>query len=314
MALAIVISGWQAESWRDAMVRLAPERDLRLYPDGLGDPADIHYALVWKPAPGVLATFPNLRAILSLGAGVDPVLKDPDLPDVPLVRVADPDMTMRMSEYVVLHVLMHHRQQRRLDALQAEAAWDPPVQWPASAVRVGVMGLGVLGADAAGKLRMMGFKVAGWSRSRKKLDGIECYAGESELASFLARTDILVSLLPLTAETRGLIDRKLIGQLAKDGPLGGPVLINAARGEQQVEGDILAALDAGELAAATLDVFETEPLPPDSPLWRHPKVTVTPHMAADSDPETICRYVLNQIERIEQGLPPDNIVDRKRGY
>jgi glyoxylate/hydroxypyruvate reductase len=135
-----------------------------------------------------------------------------------------------------------------------------------------------------------------------------------ELGAFLARTDILVSLLPLTAETRGLIDRKLIGQLAKDGPLGGPVLVNAGRGGSQVESDILAALEAGELFAATLDVFETEPLPADSPLWRHPKVTVTPHMAADSDPETICRYVLGQIERIEQGLPPENVVDRSRGY
>lgn len=296
------------------MARLAPERDLRVYPDDIGDPADVLYALVWKPEPGVVATFPNLRAILSLGAGVDPVLKDPDLPDVPLVRVADPDMTMRMSEYVVLHVLMHHRQQRHLDALQAQASWDPLAQWPASAVRVGVMGLGVLGADAAGKLRMMGFQVAGWSRSRKQIEGIDCYAGESELGSFLGRTDILVSLLPLTAETRGLIDRKLIARLAKDGPLGGPVVINAGRGEQQVESDLLAALDAGELAGATLDVFQTEPLPPDSPLWRHPKVTVTPHMAADSDPETISRYVLNQIERIEQGLPPDNVVDRTRGY
>ena len=314
MAIAIVISGWQAGQWRDAMARLAPERDLRLYPDDLGERADITYALVWKPAPGVLATFPHLRAILSLGAGVDPVLKDPDLPDVPLVRVADPDMTMRMSEYVVQHVLMHHRQQRRLDALQAEGAWKPFDQWPASAVRVGVMGLGVLGADAALKLQMMGFKVAGWSRSRKAIAGLECYAGESELGAFLARTDILVSLLPLTPETRGLIDRRLIGQLAKDGPLGGPVLVNAGRGGSQVESDILAALDAGELFAATLDVFEPEPLPPDSPLWRHPKVTVTPHMAADSDPDTICRYVLGQIKRIEQGLPPENVVDRSRGY
>ena len=314
MAIAIVISGWLAGQWRDAMARLAPERDLRLYPDDLGDLADITYALVWKPAPGVLATFPNLRAILSLGAGVDPVLKDPDLPDVPLVRVADPDMTMRMSEYVVQHVLMHHRQQCRLDALQAEATWKSFDQWPASAMRVGVMGLGVLGADAALKLQMMGFQVAGWSRSRKEIDGLDCYAGEAELGAFLARTDILVSLLPLTAETRGFIDRKLIGQLAKDGPLGGPDLINAGRGGSQVESDILAALDAGNLFAATLDVFETEPLPPKSPLWRHPKVTVTPHMAADSDPDTICRYVLGQIERIEQGLPPENVVDRSRGY
>jgi glyoxylate/hydroxypyruvate reductase A len=314
MAIAFVISGWRAEVWKNAMAMLAPGRDLRLYPDALGERADVRYALAWKPAPGVLATFPNLEGVFSLGAGVDHILKDPGLPDVPIVRVADPDMTMRMSEYVVQHVLMHHRQQRRLDALQAEAKWDQLVQWPASAVRVGVMGLGVLGADAARKLRMMGFQVTGWSRSRKEIDGIACYAGEAELGSFLSRIDILVSLLPLTPATRGLSDRKFIRQLAKDGPLGGPVIINAGRGEQQVAGDIIAALDAGELAGATLDVFESEPLPADSPLWRHPKVTVTPHMAADSDPQTICRYVLGQIERIEQGLPPENVVDRARGY
>jgi glyoxylate/hydroxypyruvate reductase A len=314
MAIAFVIHGWRAELWKSAMGKLSPKRDLRLYPDGLGERTDIRYALAWKPTPGVLATFPNLRVVFSLGAGVDHILRDPSLPEIPVVRVADPDLTMRMSEYVVQHVLMHHRQQRRLDALQAEAAWDQLVQWPASAVRVGVMGLGVLGADAACKLKMMGFQVAGWSRSRKEVDGVACYAGDAELGPFLARTDILVSLLPLTSATRGLIDRKLIGQLAKDGPLGGPVVINAGRGEQQVESDIIAALAAGELAAATLDVFETEPLPSDSPLWRHPKVTVTPHMAADSDPETICRYVLGQIDRIERGLPPENIVDRARGY
>lgn len=314
MAIAFVISGWRGDVWRNTMGKIAPERDLRLHPDNLGDRSDIRYAVAWRPAIGVLATFPNLEAIFSLGAGVDHILKDPDLPEVPVVRVVHPDMTMRMSEYVVQHVLMHHRQQRRIDTLQAKATWDQFAQWPASAVRVGVMGLGVLGADAARKLTMMGFQVAGWSRSRKEVDGVACYAGEAELNSFLARTDILVSLLPLTPETRGLIDRKLISQLAKDGPLGGPVIINAGRGEQQVSGDILAALDAGELAGATLDVFETEPLPKESPLWRHPKVTVTPHIAADSDAQTICRYVLDQIVRMERGLPAENVVDRARGY
>jgi glyoxylate/hydroxypyruvate reductase len=314
MAIALVITVWRPDPWAAAVRKLAPGRDVRVHPGSLGDPGEIDYALVWKPEPGVLGTFPNLKAIFALGAGVDYLFKDPALPDVPIVRVADPDMTMRMSEYVVLHVLMHHRQQRRLDELQAQSVWKPLVQWPASAVRVGVMGLGVLGADAARKLSVMGFQVAGWSRSRKEIEGVPCHAGEAELGAFLARTDILVNLLPLTPATRGIIDRKLIGRLAKDGPLGRPVLINAGRGEQQVAGDILAALDAGELAGATLDVFETEPLPPDSPLWRHPEVTVTPHMAADSDPETICRYVLGQIDRIERGLPPENVVDRTRGY
>jgi glyoxylate/hydroxypyruvate reductase len=284
-----------------------------VHPDSLGDPGDITTRWCGSLSPACSATFPNLKAIFALGAGVDYLFKDPDLPDVPIVRVADPDMTMRMSEYVVQHVLMHHRQQRRLDAFRRSRveAVRPVAGFRRARRRDGARRAGRrCGAQA----QMMGFQVAGWSRSRKEIDGLECHAGEAELGAFLARTDILVSLLPLTPETRGIIDRKLIGRLAKDGPLGRPVLINAGRGEQQVESDILAALDAGELAGATLDVFETEPLPPDSPLWRHPKVTVTPHMAADSDPETICRYVLGQIDRIERGLPPENVVDRTRGY
>lgn len=314
MAIAMVITSWRPDTWAAAMRKVAPDYDIRVYPDGLGDLADICYAVCWKPPPGTLGRFANLKAIFSLGAGVDHIIKDPALPDVPVVRFADPDMTMRMSEYVVQHVLMHHRQQRRMDRAQAAGVWEPFDQWAASAVRVGVMGLGVLGGDAARKLKMMGFKVAGWSRSRRSLEDIQCFAGEAELHPFLARTDILVCLLPLTPDTRGIINRKLIRALAKDGPLGGPVIINAGRGEQQLERDILVALDAGELLAATLDVFETEPLPPDSPVWHHPRVTVTPHIAAESDPETTCRSVVNQIVRFERGLPLENVVDRGRGY
>jgi glyoxylate/hydroxypyruvate reductase len=161
---------------------------------------------------------------------------------------------------------------------------------------------------------MMGFKVVGWSRTRKTIPDIECFAGAVEFDSFLERTDILVCLLPHTPETTGIINRNVIRKLSRKGPLGGPVLINAGRGKQQVESDILAALDAGELLAASLDVFETEPLPDDSPFWRHPKVTVTPHAAADSDPDTISTYVLGQIRRHQSGLPVENIIDRKRGY
>lgn len=314
MAIAMVITSWRPDVWAAAMRKVAPDRDIRVYPDSLGELAEIDYAVCWKPPPGMLATLPNLKAIFSLGAGVDHILRDRGLPDLPVVRFADPDMTMRMSEYVVQHVLMHHRQQRRMDRQQAAAMWEPFDQWAASAVRVGVMGLGVLGSDAAQKFKMMGFRVAGWSRTRRALDGIECFAGEAELPAFLARTDILVCLLPLTPETRGIIDRKLIRSLAKDGPLGGPVIINAGRGEQQVERDILAALDSGELFAATLDVFETEPLPPEGPFWRHPRVTVTPHIAAESDPETTCRNIINQIAHFESGMPLENVVDCQRGY
>jgi glyoxylate/hydroxypyruvate reductase A len=181
-------------------------------------------------------------------------------------------------------------------------------------VRVGVLGLGVLGRDAAAKLAAMGFDVAGWSRTPKPDAGVPAFHGEEGLGAFLARTDILVCLLPLTDETRGFLNRGLFGRLARDGRLGGPVLINAGRGGQQVEADILACLDDGTLHAATLDVFETEPLPADSALWAHPAVTVTPHNAAMSDPETIGRLVAEQIRRFEAGEPLRDVVDRRLGY
>ncbi len=315
MALLYLISSWPADVWEATMNKLAPKLDTRMWPDRVGDPADIRYAIAWLPPPNVLRGLPNLEVIFSLGAGVDAILSDPTLPDgTPIVRVNEPDLTMRMSEYVVLHVLMHHRQQRRIDENQRRKVWDSFETHSASDLAVGIMGLGVMGSEAAERLRDLGFKVAGWSRSRKKIPGVHCYAGEAEFDSFLRRTDILVSLLPHTAATTGLIDRVTIGKLSRNGPFGAPILINAGRGKQQVERDLLAALDSGELFAATLDVFETEPLPQDSPLWTHPRVTVTPHCAADSDPETISSYVLRQIRRHEAGEPLENVVDRRRGY
>jgi glyoxylate/hydroxypyruvate reductase A len=255
-----------------------------------------------------------LKAVFSLGAGVDHILSEPKLPDVPLVRVVDPNLTMRMSEYVCLHVLMHHRQQRHLDEAQKAGVWSDRPQWAASAMRVGVMGMGELGRDAAEKLVDLGFQVNGWSNSRKQVDGVTSFAGQGELDAFLAKTDILVCLLPHTPATEGILNRDLFRKLAGDGPMGAPVIINAGRGKLQVEADIIASLDAGELGAATLDVFETEPLPADSPLWTHPKVTVTPHNAADSEPEALCKYILNQIKTFESGGELQNVVNKTAGY
>lgn len=314
MALIYLINSWPVEEWTTAMRRQAPDLDIRTWPDA-GRLEDITYAMAWLPPANVLKSLPNLKLIFSLGAGVDAILKDPTLPDnVPLARIAEPDLTMRMSEYVVLQVLMHHRQQRRHDENQRLKRWEPFAERSASAVSVGVMGLGVLGSDAAQKLKLLGFNVAGWSRSRKSIPGVECFAGPQEFDSFLERTDILVCLLPHTPETTGIINRDLIAKLSRKGPLGAPVIINAGRGKQQVEADILDALDSGALHAASLDVFATEPLPVTSPFWTHPKVTVTPHAAADSDPEMITAYVLRQIRRHQQGLPVENLVDRQKGY
>jgi glyoxylate/hydroxypyruvate reductase A len=313
-AFLIVAPSWPTDIWRQAMMTAAPALDVRVWPD-MGAPEDISYVGAWLPPPGVLAGLPRLRVMFSLGAGVDALLRDETLPrNVPLVRVSDADLTQRMSEYVVLQVLWHHRQQRRIDDNQRRKVWDSFATHAAGDLRVGVMGLGVLGSDAAGKLAMMGFAVAGWSRTRKQIAGVQSFAGWDEFDAFLARSDVLVSLLPATAETRGIINYATLRKLARNGPFGAPIMINAGRGAQQVETDILRALDDGTLHAATLDVFETEPLPADSPLWTHPRVVVTPHAAADSDPAAICRYIAGQIARLERGEALHNVVDRQRGY
>ena len=317
-ALAILVHGgtenWSPQRWKSRFVDVCRNRDVILLPDPALDPAGVHYAAVWKPKPGDLAAFPNLRVIFNLGAGVDALMADKSLPDVPLVRVAVSDLTERMTEYVVLHVLMHHRQELYLRDSQREKRWAPRFQWAASAVTVGIMGLGTLGANAAEVLRQIGFRVAGWSGSAKQIDGVTCFHGAGQFDAFLRQTDILVCLLPLTAETQHILDRDVFAKLNRSSPLGAPVLINAGRGGLQNEADILQCLDDGTLGAASLDVYETEPLPANSPFWSHPKVVLTPHNAADTDPDEISKYVARQIERFEAGGKLENVVDRTRGY
>jgi glyoxylate/hydroxypyruvate reductase A len=317
-ALALLIRGgtenWSAERWKARFDEVCRDRRVLKLPDPAFDPAEVHFAAVWKPVPGELAAFPNLKVIFNLGAGVDAMMADTSLPDVPLVRVAVGDLTARMTEYVVLHVLMHHRQELYLRGSQREKRWAPKFQWAANAISVGIMGLGTLGADAAAVLHRIGFRVAGWSRSPKQIDGIDCFHGADQFDAFLRQTDILVCLLPLTPDTRQILDRDVFAKLNRNSPMGAPVVINAGRGGLQNEADILACLDDGTLGAASLDVFAQEPLPRDSPFWTHPKVVLTPHNAADTDADEISKYVARQIERFEAGGALENVVDRARGY
>jgi glyoxylate/hydroxypyruvate reductase len=315
MALLVACSS-RAEQFAAEVQALDPELDIRIAPD-LGDIAGIDTALVWQPPPGLLRTLPNLKLIVSVGAGVDALVSDPTLPYVPLVRFVDPDLTGRMVAYVALNVLYHHRRMAEYAEMQARSIWKYLPEPAAHDVRVGVMGLGVLGAAAAQALKPLGYQVRGWSRTPKALDGIACYHGTTQLEAFLADTDILAVLLPFTPDTRGLLNRELFGKLSRRGRSGllpGPVLINAGRGGLQVDADIVAALDAGELYAASLDVFETEPLPADSPLWSHPRVIVTPHNAAESEPGAIARYALRQMQAQRHGQRLENVVHRARGY
>ncbi|HEX2655693.1 MAG TPA: glyoxylate/hydroxypyruvate reductase A [Xanthobacteraceae bacterium] len=313
-AILLAMTGWNSAEWEERFRLIAPKRDIRIWPDRIGNPAEIAYACAWKPPHGLLADFPNLKAVFSLGAGVDHFITDPTLPSAPIVRIVDPDLTMRMTEYVVLHVLMCHRQQRLYDTQQRRRLWLEHHQPAASEVAVGVMGLGVLGSDAADALARIGFKVAGWSRTAKRVRGLETFHGADGLDAFLARTEILVCLLPHTPDTEGILNRGLFEKLKRDGALQGAYLINAGRGKLQVAADILTALEHGGLAGAILDVFATEPLPDDDPLWDHPKVTITPHNAASSDPRSLVINVIDQIENFERGLPLKNVIDRQTGY
>ncbi len=315
MAVLFTSSDWNWERWLERLKALAPDRTFLVHGVHDYDPAAIRYALTWKPPAGLLPRLPNLSVIFNLGAGVDALMAEPDLPpDVPVVRLVDPDLTRRMGEWVVLQVLLHHRQTLAYLEQQRRRVWRDLPQPVASEVRVGLMGYGVLGRHAGHLLAAVGYDVHAWSRTPRPDAPVPCLAGPEALGAFLARTDVLVALLPLTAQTRGIIDRRLIDGLARDGALGGPVLINAGRGGSQNEADILAALRDGRLKGASLDVFETEPLPEDSALWDAPNLVITPHASAISNPDAVCPYVVGQIEAFEAGRGLRNVVDRARGY
>jgi glyoxylate/hydroxypyruvate reductase A len=312
-AILVATGPWPPEPWVTPIRQAEPDRPIHVWPD-VPDPRAIRYVLAWKTPAEALRGFPNLEIIFSLGAGVDHIIFQSGLPDVPIVRVVSPDLTQRMTEWVTLQVLLHHRHQKIYDRQQVEHRWKELKQPAASAVRVGMMGLGVLGRDAAEVLVRLGFRVAGWSRRPTTVEGATVFSGAAGLDPFLARTDILVCLLPLTPETRGILALPLFRKLAQDGVLGGPIVINGGRGGLQVEADIVTAIEAGILKGATLDVFETEPLPASSPLWDLPNVVITPHAAAASTAEAIAPEIYRQILAYEAGEPLRNLVDRKTSY
>jgi glyoxylate/hydroxypyruvate reductase A len=308
--ILLSVTGFNPKRWYEL---LSKERAVVLEPDGPHDPS-IRYAVVWKQKPNVLSSLPNLRAIFSIGAGVDHLFADPGLPDVPIVRVVAENLTQYMREYIVWRVLDHHRQGILYRSQQARKVWHEPPQLPAGDVSVGIMGLGHLGRAAAGSLLDLGYRVNGWTRTERPMDGVSCWHGRDGVRGFLAATDILVVLLPLTPETRGIIDYQLLSELRRDNSIGGAVLINAGRGKLQRDADIVRALDDGTLKEASLDVFEEEPLPAASALWSHPKVFVTPHAAATSDPVHLVQPMLAQMAAFERGEPLQNTVDRRAGY
>jgi len=311
--LLLHLADFNEASWAKGFAAALPGHRVVLRGDTY-DPADIDYIFVWKPKPDAFVGLTNLKALLSLGAGVDALLRHPALPRVPIVRFVDADLTQRMSDYVVANVTMHQRLFTRFKRDQTARRWVqlyPPAAWETT---VGIMGMGVLGQDAVKHLKVFGYKLRSWSRTPKAIDGVEGFAGNEQLDAFLAGTDILVNLLPLTPETHGILNYANFQKLRRDGLDGGPVVINAARGGHQKDADIFRALTDGTLGAASLDVFEVEPLPQDSPLWALDNCYFTPHIAAASSEKTGVAYFSKVIRDHEAGQPLPNVVDVVRGY
>jgi glyoxylate/hydroxypyruvate reductase A len=311
--ILVVKSGGEAAlpEWRAHFAEFAPGIECRWWDDPSLDPAAVDYALVWDPEPGRLARLPRLRAVFGAGAGVDAIAADPDLPrHLPLVRCVPPEATQRMGEFVCWAVLSLARDARRMARAQAASAWDYFEAPVAAAERtVGIMGLGAMGLRSAAMLGCLGIPVIGWSRTRKDVPGVESFAGDAERDAFLARSEVLVCLLPATPRTQGLVAAPLLGRLPR-----GAGLVQVGRGVQQVLPDILAALDAGQLSGAVLDVFEPEPLPPDSPAWTHPLVTVTPHVGSLPSRRERARHVADCIARHGRGETLPNLYSPERGY
>jgi glyoxylate/hydroxypyruvate reductase A len=307
----LAIEGYDPPRWQ---ALIGAEREVTMEPSAPDDPS-ITYAVVWKQRPSLLARLPNLRVIFSVGAGVDHIFAEPGMPDIPIVRVVDRNLTQYMTEYMVWRVLDHHRQGMLYREQQARKIWHEPPQRPAGEVTVGLMGLGQLGSSVARALLALGYRVNGWSRRGQPMEGVNVFQGDAGLTPFLNTTDILVVILPLTPATAGIVDYALLGKLRRQrNPVGGPILINAGRGRLQREADILRALEDGTLKEASLDVFETEPLPEASPLWSHPRVFVTPHAAATSDAGDLVPPMLAQMDAFERGEPLKNVVDREHQY
>ncbi|TQE99330.1 MAG: glyoxylate/hydroxypyruvate reductase A [Spiribacter salinus] len=297
------------EVWKNCLARQLSDLEFRVWPD-VGVEEDVEVALVWKPPAGMLKKLPNLKLIVNLGAGVDAIVDDPSLPEgVPITRLVDPEMGRMMTQYVLLAALRHHRDFVAFERARERRQWHYIHPRPTSEVRIGVMGLGHLGSQVAQELRRQGFDVAGWARSRKALPEVESFVGQEELGPFLQRSDILVVMLPLTAETDTLLDQSRLAMLPQ-----GAKLINVGRGQLLDEHALVEALRNGHIAEATLDVFREEPLPPEHPFWSMDQVLVTPHLASVAVPETAAAQVADNICRAQAGEAVLNRVEPGRGY
>ena len=295
-------------AWKKALTAELPDLDFRVDPD-IGDPTDIRYALMWLPPKGFFSRFPNLELVTNLGAGVDALVRRDDLVPVKFSRLSDPGMVQMMTSYVVFAVTRYARDIPTFERAKARGEWDYVHPRPLFEIKVGVLGLGELGGPAAQTLANMGFDVTGWSRSPKDIPGVKSETGREGLERVLSSCEIIVSLLPLTLESHGMLGAREFAMMRK-----GAKFVNASRGAVVDEAAMIEALRSGQLGEATLDVFEKEPLPAGHPLWSLPNVLITPHLASITVPALAARDVAESIRRVRQGLPPLHEVDPARGY
>ncbi|NPD69220.1 glyoxylate/hydroxypyruvate reductase A [Lichenicola cladoniae] len=310
--MSVLLVTGEAETsgaWMHTIAAALPEE--RVVQPGPGlDRAGVTVAIVAAPPAGSLQDLPNLAFIQSLRAGVDGLMADPTVPaHVPVARLVDPALTAMMVESVLLHVLSLHRQMPAYRAFQAAGAWQFLAQKPAAERQVGVLGLGVLGQAACTALAGLGFVVSGWSRSPRQVAGIRCLHGDGGLEAVLASSEILVNLLPLTPRTEGILDARAFSQLPR-----GAGLINMAHRWHLVEADLLAALETGQIDHAVLDVLVVEPAPADHPFWRHERITLTPHVAAATDPASAAAIAAQAVRDLRAGRPIRNLVHRAQAY
>ena len=298
------------EVWSNGLQKAMPEMDIKVYPDD-GDVNEVEFAVVWKHPRGILKKYPNLKAILSLGAGVDHIISDPDLPEgLPIIRLVDKKLTHEMCLHALHWVLHFHSDQYLYRSQQLKRQWIQQSSIQTEDRTIGIMGLGNIGRSIGELLVTQSFNVIGWGANQKSsLTDIKYYYGQDQLSDFLGRTNILINVLPLTSDTTNIITKKELRLLPKNS-----FIINIGRGGIINEEDLLTLLSDGHIKAAALDVFTQEPLPENNSLWGHPSVYITPHIAGQSNPNSAGQTISENIYRIQKGELPYPIYSRTNGY
>lgn len=308
MALLYKADPVRGEHWKRLFAEHAPDIEWRAWPD-IGDPQDIRYLAAWQAPDDLDTLLPNLQVLFALSAGVDQLDLDRLPTSLPVVRLLDPSITRGMCEYATFAVLSLHRDMLRYRQQQMARCWQAHLLQPAAKRRVGVMGLGTQAQQILATLQPFGFALSGWARSEHRIAGVDCFAGAEQLPAFLGQCDIVLCVLPLTEQTKGILNRQLFQHLPK-----GAALVNMGRGGHLVEEDLLEALASGQISAAVLDVLQQEPAAPDHPFWQHPQILLTPHIAAMTQPESAFSVLLENIRRHQRGESMLGQVDRERSY